>query len=107
MILLVISKPNIPPTAPEVDGTSSGAQNTEYTYTAVSTDADNDTIQYLFDWGDGEKTKTDFLPNGTATTQTHSWATAGEYTISVKAYDNEGKTSTASLDVIAFRAFRF
>jgi len=26
----------------------------------------------------------------------------GKYTITVKAYDNQGKTSTASIDVIAF-----
>ena len=99
-ITVIISKPNIPPTAPEVDGVSSGTQNTDYIYSAVSTDADNDTIQYLFDWGDGETTTTDFLPNGTATTQTHSWATAGEYTISVKAYDNETESGTTKYTVL-------
>ncbi len=99
-ITVVISKPNIPPTAPEVDGISTGTQNSEYIYSAVSTDADNGTIQYIFDWGDSETTTTDFLPNGTATTQTHNWTTAGEYTISVKAYDNEMESGTTKYTVL-------
>ncbi|MCK5261318.1 MAG: PKD domain-containing protein [Thermoplasmatales archaeon] len=85
----VISQPNRIPSTPDVDGPQDGTQNTEYTYTAVSTDEDNDTIQYHFDWGDGTTNTTEFLPNGTAATQTHIWTVAGKYTISVQAYDNQ------------------
>ena len=99
-VTVVISQPNIPPTAPEVDGTSSGTQNTEYTYTAVSTDADNDTIQYIINWNDGEVTETDFLPNGTATIQSHSWLSAGKYMISVKASDNQTVSGTTEYTVL-------
>ena len=99
-LTVIISKPNIPPTIPEVDGTSSGTQNTDYIYSAVSTDADNDTIQYQFDWGDGEMTTTGYLPNGTLTTQTHSWVTAGKYIISIKAYDNETEAGTSEYIVL-------
>ncbi|UCE38560.1 MAG: PKD domain-containing protein, partial [Thermoplasmata archaeon] len=90
-----IVKPNIPPTAPTVDGPTSGAIDTVYDYTAVSTDADNDTISYVFDWGDGSNlTVTGFLANGTMTTQNHSWIAAGQYIISVYATDNQTDSET-------------
>jgi chitodextrinase len=96
----LISQPNRPPTGPEADGPTSGTKNTEYTYTAVSVDPDNDTIQYTFDWGDGETTETEFLPNGTASTQIHSWMSAGKYTISVKASDNQTVSGTTQYTVL-------
>ncbi len=92
----LISQPNRPPTTPIVDGITDGTKNTEYTYTAVSTDPDNDTIQYTFDWGDGETNTSEFLANGTAAIQTHNWTSAGKYTITVEAYDNETYSGTAS-----------
>jgi len=81
--------PNIPPELPEVDGPQNGTINTTYEFTALSTDDDNDTIQYIFDWGDGQTNETDFVPNGTQVTLTHTWSVAGNYTIRVTAYDNE------------------
>jgi len=85
----VITKANRIPTAPDVDGPQTGTQNTEYTYTAVSTDGDNDTIQYHFAWDDGTNNITEFVPNGTAVTQSHMWTAAGKYTIKVLAFDNQ------------------
>jgi len=49
---------------------------------------DNDTLQYIFDWGDNETTRSEFMQNGTPAIQTHSWTDYGEYNISVKAFDN-------------------
>ncbi len=98
----IISQPNLPPTDPIVNGPENGTQNTEYNFTAQSTDLDiNDTIQYIFEWGDGETTTTEFLPSGTATTQTHSWADPGEYTINVTAYDNATASSETTEFVIS------
>ena len=98
--VIISARPNIPPTDPDVDGPTSGTKNTDYDYTAVSTDDDNDTIQYVFNWGDGDTTSTDFLANGTATTQTHDWNSAGVYTIEVKAYDNETFSGITSYAVL-------
>jgi len=88
-----IVTPNTLPTAPEVDGETTGMINTEYTYTAVSTDEDDDNISYTFDWGDDTTTTTDFLANGTSTEQTHTWTAAGTYTITVYATDSAGGSS--------------
>ena len=92
----VVEKPNVPPVTPEVDGPRNGIKNTEYSYVAVSTDEDNDEIRYIFDWGDGETTTTDFLPIEAITTQTHKWDAAGKYTIIVKAFD--GQTESEAME---------
>jgi len=89
----LISQPNLPPTNPEVYGPTSGTKNTEYTYTALSSDPDNDSIQYTFEWGDDNITETEFLPNGTAADQDYSWESAGKYTIKVNASDNQNASS--------------
>ncbi|GAG18220.1 unnamed protein product, partial [marine sediment metagenome] len=82
-------EPNLPPYSPVVIGPQTGSKNTDYNYTAVSTDDDNDTLQYIFDWGDGTNTTTDFLANGTSVTQAHNWSTWGIYTIKVNSSDNK------------------
>jgi len=88
-----VAEPNIPPSDPIINGTQNGKKNTTYTYTVVSTDDDNDTLQYMFHFGDTSdliwNTTLEFLPNGTTTTINHSWSTWGIYTIKVKAYDNK------------------
>jgi chitodextrinase len=96
----IVEKPNLPPTIPEVGGPQDGTKDTKYYYTALSTDADNDTIQYVFNWGDGKTNTTDFLPNGTATMQTHSWTSAGIYAITVKTSDNKTESGTTEYVVL-------
>ena len=85
----VIKQQNRPPTTPIITGPTNGTKNTMYTYTAVSTDADNDTIQYTFDWGDSVSQFSGFLPNRTIFTVNHSWAAAGRYNITVTVTDNQ------------------
>ena len=79
---------NYPPNEPSIDGPSSGYVNESYNFTIVATDNDGDAIKYFINWGDGTTTETDFLPNGTSIKLDHSWSQPGNYTISVKAYDN-------------------
>jgi len=79
---------NYPPNEPSIDGPSSGYVNESYSFTIVATDNDGDAIKYFISWGDGTTTETDFLPNGTSIELNHSWSQPGNYTISVKVYDN-------------------
>jgi len=99
-VQVVISQPNIPPTAPDVDGPQTGKQNTVFDYTAVSTDEDNDAIQYIFDWGDDTDNTTDFVENGTVVTESHSWSMGGVYPVKVKAYDNMSESGTTNYVVL-------
>ena len=89
---------NWPPEAPVVTGPESGEKNTSYEYIAISMDVENDLLQYTFNWGDGENTTTEFLSG--ATVQNHSWAAAGRYTITVKAFDNRTESGATTFIVL-------
>ena len=94
----VITIANNPPTTPTLTGGPglSGHKNVSYDFQAVSTDADNDTIKYIFSWGDGQTITTDFFASGIAATQSHIWSAAGRYVVSVKASDNKTESATTS-----------
>jgi PKD repeat protein len=87
---------NKPPTTPIITGPIDGTKNTKYNYTALSTDMDNDTIQYIFDWGDSLSLfqSSGFLPNGTSFIVNHSWMTAGRYVVTVTVTDNQTVNSS-------------
>ncbi len=93
-VYVTISKPNNPPSEPAVNGPTNGSRNISYCFRAVSIDADNDTLQYVFNWGDGTENTTDFIANGTLAVMNHSWAKPGKYSISVTAYDNNTYSRT-------------
>jgi len=96
--IIVTSLPNNPPIKPSLTGSKTGTNNVEYVYVAVSSDEDNDTLKYIFDWDDGTITTTEFLPQGTETTQEHVWNSAGRYVIKVTANDN--KTNSKTLEYV-------
>ena len=90
---LITPEANTPPTAPTVSGPQTGTVDTDYKYTAVATDDDpGDQIKYIFDWGDGTTTTTDFFDNNTAVNETHNWSAAGVYKLKVSASDNATET---------------
>jgi hypothetical protein len=93
---------NRSPTKPIITGVTNGSTNVSYTYTVVSTDLDDDTLQYTFDWGDSATNSSGFLPNGTSYTANHSWTTPGPHTITVTATDN--KTQDYSTMIITIKA---
>ena len=80
--------------SPSPTNGSTGNKNVNYSYTVLSTDANNDTIKYTFDWGDGTTEASMFLPNDTSCTRNHSWTKAGKYTITVTATDNQTNSSS-------------
>jgi len=98
-IIVVIVLGNNPPSKPSLDGPSKGHMNTSYEFTSLSFDLDNNTLQYIFDWGDGTDTTTSFLPNGTISNQSHEWTHYGVYTITVKAFDGSTESASNSYDI--------
>ena len=65
---------NDPPTAPDIDGPTSGSVGTEYDYTFVSTDPEEDDIYYYVDWGDNTNTGwIGLYGSGEEITQSHTW----------------------------------
>ncbi|MDQ1261341.1 MAG: hypothetical protein QG575_522, partial [Euryarchaeota archaeon] len=86
-----INTPPIKPNAPS--GPISGRPVTSYNYTVSSTDADEDRMRYIFDWGDGTESITGFLVSGAKAGANHSWKKAGTYQIKVLAIDERSASS--------------
>jgi PKD repeat protein len=89
-----VKQPNRQPTTPIIRGPTNGTKNILYNYTAFSTDADNDTIQYTFNWGDTNSQSSGFLPNATNFSANHSWTAAGRYELTVVVTDNQSASSS-------------
>ena len=94
-IVVEIMQGNRPPEKPtRPSGPASGKAGKTYTYSAFTTDPDEDEIFYLFDWGDG--TNSGWLGpynSGETVEASHSWSEKGEYSIKVKAKDVNGLES--------------
>jgi len=89
---------NHAPLTPEKpSGETKGKVGKTYTYTAVTTDGDNDQLWYQFDWGDGS-TSTWVGPydSGATASASHTWTKKGSYGIKVKAKDSYGLESNWS-----------
>ena len=93
---VVISGANSAPNTPSTpSGPSSGNTGVSYTYSTSTTDPDDDTVKYGWDWnGDGTVDEwTGLYSSGTTVSTTHTWATAGTYNVKVKAEDSNGAQS--------------
>ena len=92
---LAIAKDSLAPVKPDApEGSTSGGAGVEYTYTASTTDPDEDDIYYLFDWGDG--TYSEWIgpkKSGQTANASHKWIEQKNYEIRVKAKDNHGVQS--------------
>jgi len=90
---------NSPPTAPDIDGPTSGKAGVPQTYTFTSTDPDGDDISYYIEWGCGESETTDFYPSGEPATASHTYV-SGTFVISVTAIDiNQAESDPSTLSV--------
>lgn len=94
-----ITTPNLPPSKPTLVGPTTGAMNTSYTYTAISTDPENSSLTYTFDWDDNTST-TATLPSGTPALANHTWISAGVYHVSVVVTDDQMASVSTSLTVL-------
>jgi PKD repeat protein len=96
-----ISQPNNkPPTQPYIYGPLSGKKNVSYTYSAVASDPNNDSIQYVFNWDDPTSISnvSTFLTSESSYTINHSWPAAGRYKVTVIVTDNQ-TTNSSSITV--------
>ena len=86
--LLPTSNPPEKPQTPE--GQNSGKVNVEYMYTTSCNEPDNDNVKYLFDWGDGNTTITEYYKSGETAKESHKWNKQGSFNIRVRAQDDKG-----------------
>jgi hypothetical protein len=91
---------NNPPSKPTIDGPISGEPNTEYDYTFVSTDPEEDAVMYNIEWGDDDTEWTEYGDSGVEVTLKHTWEASGKYSIKAQAIDIHGAESEwAELEV--------
>lgn len=88
-----------PPQQPEKPtGPQHGKAQTNYTYMVSTVDPNQEKIYYWFDWGDS--TNSTWIgphPSGTTCETQHIWQEKGNYTIRVKAKNEQGAVSMWSL----------
>ncbi|UCF11734.1 MAG: hypothetical protein JSW06_06695 [Thermoplasmatales archaeon] len=102
---------NESPSAPDIDGQSSGKPGVEYTYGFCSEDPDGDDIFYCIDWGDGSgEVCIGPFSSGVCAIADHTWSEQGTYIIKAKAkdiHDAESQLSTLEVTMPRNQAFNF
>jgi uncharacterized repeat protein (TIGR01451 family) len=91
----LINENNQPPEKPsKPSGPSSGSPGTEYSYSIVAEDPEDDLINYVVDWGDG--TDSGWIgpyESGEIISVKHTYSSKGSYQVKVKARDYYGEES--------------
>ena len=89
------------PNKPALEGPTSGKSNVEQSYTSVTRDPNNLKLYYLFDWDDGADSGwLGPYESDTECEAEHTWMENGEYTIKVKAKNENGIESDWSEGLI-------
>jgi len=97
---VTITKANNPPENLTVTGPTVGNKNVSYDYLVNATDIDNDTLSYIFNWGDEQSTASEFYPIDAIVTLNHTWIAAGKYKIEVQAYDSQTYSRTTEITIL-------
>jgi hypothetical protein len=90
-----VEEPSEPPETPQQPhGPSEGIIEVAYTFSTSTTDPENDSVSYLWDWDDGSPQEwTAYNDSGVTVYAFHGWASAGVYEIRVKAKDTHEEES--------------
>jgi PKD repeat protein len=93
--IVTVIQPNRAPETPLISGLTDLFTSAEYSFLAHSDDADNDDIEYIFDWDDGTESTSGplSLPGGQAYNALHAWDEPGDYTITVTVSDGDLSSS--------------
>jgi len=90
--IIIINRPPNLPSKPS--GPSSGKVDTLYSFSAFTTDPDDDSVAIRFDWGDGDTSDwSSFVPSGEPVTVNHSWSSFGDYYVRAQAKDEDDTRS--------------
>ena len=85
---------NQPPAIPTIDGPIEGGIGERLTFSAITTDPEEDDIHYCFNWGDDTDSHwIAAIESNTTVYEGNIWAEAGEYQVRVKAKDVSGGES--------------
>jgi len=88
ILVKVASFDNERPVKPSIDGPSKGKPDKEYTFTASSSDPDGNSLQYMWDWGDGNFSE--WLDDNEAA---YTWTSEANFDVKVMTMDEHGGES--------------
>jgi hypothetical protein len=92
--LLTFKDDNDSPSAPTINGPTSGDKGTEYNYTFSSTDPEGGSLYYYIDWGDGSiENWIGPYTSGQNIIVGHTWTKQGSYTVKAKVKDTNNGAS--------------
>ncbi|HWR62982.1 MAG TPA: hypothetical protein VN365_01100 [Candidatus Thermoplasmatota archaeon] len=97
---------NDPPSAPTIQGPTTGVEDVTYTFTISSVDPEGDNVFYCANWSDdtGEICVGPFA-SGVPVEVTHTWATPGTYLIKFTSHDvNNAESDTTTHEIIISEA---
>jgi hypothetical protein len=93
-----------PPEPSTPSGPTSGYKGISYSYSTSTTDPNDDSLRYEFDWDDGSTTITGWYTSGATASASHSWSSPGVYYVKVRAQDSTGAwsgwSSSLAVDII-------
>jgi hypothetical protein len=99
------SEPNDPPEAPDIYGPPSGPPSKQLFWAFSSFDPDGHDVKYIIDWGDGDTHETGYYEHSKAVEASHTYSELGDYTIVIKAEDENGlQGPESSFDVTITRS---
>ncbi|MBN2464534.1 PQQ-like beta-propeller repeat protein [candidate division WOR-3 bacterium] len=102
MLAAVSGCPRKAPARPEKpSGRDRVATTSVAAYTTFTTDPNQDSVLYVFDWGDSRADTTGLLPPGDSASAAHQWPNVGSYSVRARAQNAKGYWSgwSEKLDV--------
>lgn len=85
-----IGSTNTAPNSPTSYGSVSAIKNVAYSLGVVQNwEADNDSIRFNIDWGDGQSDTTSYVSVGTVINELHTYTSTGTFCIKARSYDSE------------------
>ena len=99
-LLAITAAANEPPSAPTIEGPTSGNIGEQLTYGFCSTDPEGDNITICINWGDGtNEICIGPFESGVCATASHIYIKKGTFTIKAKASDGQAESNWSTLDV--------
>jgi rhodanese-related sulfurtransferase len=101
---------NTAPDAPSIAGPEKASAETNVTIEFSTSDAENDAVRYIIDWGDGTTEETELFAISKTVSLIHQWAEKETYTITATAidfYGNESDNATFTLKIPRYRPSSF
>lgn len=94
VLAAVTGCPKKAPARPEKPkGRAQVAISSPAAYSSVTTDPNQDSVRYVFDWGDGLADTTALLPSDETAFAAHAWASLDAFAVRVRAQDSKGHWS--------------